>query len=141
MPFPKDEESLKNFKRGAAFWSTNFIDSQKGGAYLSVDKEGNYINGNKAVVTKTSYHSVENGFLNMLYLDYWINKQPVKLYYHINSSVSEKLFPLLLEDFNYELKEVLINCRIWKKIDQSTGSILLPKKEDYKLEVVIKKNN
>lgn len=115
--FSEGKESLKNFKTGASFWSDNFIDKQKGGAYLSVDRKGNYINGSKAVVTKTSYHSVENGFLNMLYLDYWVNEQPVTLYYHINSAVTEKLFPLLLEDFDYDVKKVRIDGKIWKKID------------------------
>ncbi|MDN3690493.1 AGE family epimerase/isomerase [Cyclobacterium jeungdonense] len=132
-------KSLCNFKKGATFWNNSFIDREKGGTYLSVDKHGNYINSSKAVVTKTSYHSVENGFLTMLYLDYWINEQPVSLYYNINSAATEKLFPLLLEDFNYDIKKVRIDRRGWKKIDQESGFIHLPQKTKYKMEVVLQK--
>ncbi|SHN33529.1 Mannose or cellobiose epimerase, N-acyl-D-glucosamine 2-epimerase family [Cyclobacterium lianum] len=134
-----EKEYCRNFTTGATFWNNNFIDRQNGGAYLSVDKDGNYINGSKAVVTKTSYHSVENGFLNMLYLDYWVNEQPATLYYHMNSADTDKLFPLLLEDFNYEIKRVRIDGRIWKKIDPDHGSIQLPERENYTLEVVLQK--
>lgn len=134
-----EEESLSNFKRGATFWNNNFIDKQKGGTYLSVDKQGNFINSSKGVVTKTSYHAVENGFLNMLYLDYWVNEQPVTLFYHINSATTEKLFPLLLEDLNYDIKKVRIDGRGWKKIDQDSGAIGLPKRSKYKMEVVLQK--
>jgi hypothetical protein len=84
-------------------------------------------------------NAVENGFLNMLYLDYWVNEQPVTLYYQINSAATKKLFPLLLEDFNYDLKKVLINGKAWEKIDQNSGSIHLPQRKKYKMEVVLGK--
>jgi cellobiose epimerase len=131
----KDEDYLLNFKKGAAFWNNHFVDAEKGGAYLSVGREGNIINGSKAVKTKTSYHSVENGLLKMLYLDYWVNNKPVTVFYHINAPVREKLYPLLLEDKGYEISQVLIDGKRWKKIDHKTGGIMLPSRAGYKMEV------
>lgn len=135
------EEYLHNFQKGAVFWNNHFIDAKKGGAYLSVGKEGNIINGSKAVKTKTSYHSVENGLLNMLYLDYWINQKPITLYYHINDPAKEKFFPLLLEDNSYEITEVLIDGKSWKKTVQKDGSIKLPAKAGYEMVIQVQKNS
>lgn len=135
----KKEGYLHNFQKGAAFWNGHFVDAKMGGEFLSVGREGNIINGHKAVVTKTSYHSVENGLLNMLYLDYWVNDKPITVFYHINSPVRERLFPLLLEDKNYDIKQVLIDGKGWQKINHRTGSIGLPAKAGYKMEVMLQR--
>ena len=119
--------------------NTHFIDAKLGGTFLSVGKEGNIIDGSKAVRTKTSYHAAEHGLLNCLYLDYWVLHKPVTLYYHINARVKEDFFPLLLEDDDYQVSEVLIDGKPLEKVDHTKGSITLPDKAGYNMTVRVQK--
>ena len=49
-------------------------------------KLGTLNNSNKAVRSKTSYHSTEYGLLNYLYTNIWVKNEPVTLHFKINES-------------------------------------------------------
>ncbi|PRY12437.1 mannose/cellobiose epimerase-like protein (N-acyl-D-glucosamine 2-epimerase family) [Pontibacter ummariensis] len=131
----------ENYQKGAAFWNKHFLDAERGGEFTSVGRDGSLLDSSKAGKYKTSYHAVENGLLNMMYLDYWVNRQPLTLYYHINSPVTEDFFPLLLEARDYDVKEVLLNGKRWKKRKNRNGSIKLPAKGGYDLVVQVQKKS
>ena len=135
-----DPRFLNYFKAGAGFWNKNLIDDEQGGAYLSVGRDGKILDSRKAVRTKTSYHSMEHGLLNYLYLDFWINQQPVDLYFSIDEKFRGKLYPLLLEEMDYSFSEVVINDADWQRIDQERGFIRIKGRGTKKLRVTLNAN-
>lgn len=104
-----DSSYFHFFSQGARFWNSHFIDHQYGGAFLSVDPEGNPVDPRKAVATKTSYHSVEHGMINFLYLDFWTNRKGLTLNYDLNIHRTTKWYPLPIEDTSYKVKDLHIN--------------------------------
>ncbi len=115
-----------NFLRGAEFWNEHFMDRTRGGAFIAIDENGEILNGRKAVKTKTSYHSVEHGLLNYIYLDLWHNNEGIELYYYLSNTVGDEWYPLPVEDKIYEIEQLRINDRQWGNIDQEKGSVSLP---------------
>lgn len=130
---------LDNFRKGAEFWNSNFVDQALGGTYLSALADGSIDSGNKAVRTKTSYHAMEHGLLNYLYLDIWANHESITLYYFITSTNDETLYPLPIEEMAYEIEKVLINGKLWKQVNQKEGYISLPPEENQRVEVSLRK--
>ncbi len=129
---------LQHFRKGATFWNQYFMDSQHGGAFLSVLADGSIQKGQKAVRTKTSYHSMEHGLLNYLYLDVWVNHSHVSLHYHIGKSDSRKLYPLPIEEVEYEIQQVLIDGEPWEQTNYQEGYVVLPEDHGYTVEVRMK---
>ncbi|MDF9795068.1 mannose/cellobiose epimerase-like protein (N-acyl-D-glucosamine 2-epimerase family) [Catalinimonas alkaloidigena] len=134
-----DQKYLDNFRKGAEFWNQNLIDKKLGGAYLSALADGSIDNGNKAVRTKTSYHAMEHGLLNYLYLDVWANHKRITLHYFITNADEEKLYPLPIEEMAYEIEKVLVNGKAWNQVSQEEGYISLPPKKNQHVEVSLRK--
>ena len=132
----EDQIHLNRFKRGADFWNTYFVDKEYGATYLSVGIDGGIENGNKAVRSKTSYHSMEHGLLNYLYLNLWVQNKPVTLNFKIKSSEEGKrLFPILVEDPEVKISAVVINGSEWQEFNAKEGVITLPKLKDGSVQV------
>ena len=132
-----DLQYLQNFRKGAEFWNRHFMDITHGGAFLSVLADGSIDKGHKAVRTKTSYHAMEHGLLNYLYLDIWVNRASISLHYYINGAECRRLYPLPVEEMNYEIEEVLVGGKPWEEINYQGGFIILPE-EDQSQEVIVR---
>jgi mannobiose 2-epimerase len=134
-------EYLNQYKKGAQFWNQHFLDEEYGGVVLSTYVNGAMDRGDKAVRSKTSYHALEHSLLNYIYLNLWIQNEEVVLYYNIRESAkSGKLYPLPIEEFTYQIKEVIINGENWNQIDREGGYIELPEKGPAKVKVTIRDN-
>lgn len=108
--YENNPATLDNFKKGSAFWNRAFVDEQYGGTVLSATLDGTVDRGDKAVRSKTSYHAMELALLNYLYLNLWINEQPVTLYFHFDSASDDKpLCPLPIYDSRAIITEASSN--------------------------------
>jgi mannose/cellobiose epimerase-like protein (N-acyl-D-glucosamine 2-epimerase family) len=130
---------LQHFREGGRFWNEHMMDSTYGGAFLSVKEDGSAINAKKAVRTKTSYHSMEHGLLNYLYLDMWVNHSSVRLHYFIDQPDNRRLYPLPIEEKAYQIEEVLINGEPWGQINYREGYIMLPEEKGLSITVSLSK--
>jgi len=132
------EPFVDNFLRAADFWENNFMDRVNGDSHMAVSENGEVRIGIKANQFKSSYHNVEHGMLNYLYLGAWVNPQLISLYFSIkNSSEGDVLYPLPIESKEYSIKEVKINGKEYAfKIGPENG-IILPQMTSSKVMVEI----
>lgn len=94
-------ERLDQFRKGAEFWDRYFLDRKNGDTYTSVSMAGVAKDSTKANPYKTSYHSIEHCLLNYLYLNFWVNHEPVTLHFNIvQPEEGDLLFPIPVEDMN-----------------------------------------
>ena len=122
-----DARHLEIFRKGAIFWNDAFIDPVYGAAYLSVFLDGRIHKGDKGVRTKTSYHSMEYALLNYLYLNLWVSKRPVELFFRVNDPAhAKRLYPSPIEDSAVRIAKVEINGQNWTDYDAEKGYINLP---------------
>ena len=137
--FTNDKKYLAHFKKGADFWNEYFIDKEYGDNYMGVFLDGKIKDGKKAGQYKTSYHTMEYSLLISLYLDLWVNKKPVELYYCVQSPMeNEKFYPSPIEDLSVKIEEVTINGKNWTDFNKDEGYINLPDFEKVKMKVVLK---
>jgi mannose/cellobiose epimerase-like protein (N-acyl-D-glucosamine 2-epimerase family) len=130
------EKHLQLFDKGAKFWNKYFIDNENGGAVLSVHNDGKIQKGQKAVRTKTSYHSTEHGFLNYLYTNLWVAGNPVSLHFKIyDAQKGDKLYPSPVEDQNIKIQSVTIDGNKWEDYKEDKGYINLPQGTNLKVKV------
>ena len=98
-------ERLDQFRKGAEFWDKYFLDRKNGDTYTSVSITGEAKDSTKANPYKTSYHSIEHCLLNYLYLNLWVNHEPVTLHFNIlQPEEGDLLFPIPVEDMNIVIK-------------------------------------
>lgn len=132
------EQYLENFRKGAEYWNKAFIDEQYGGTFLKTKLDGSTLKGAKAVRTKTSYHAIEHGLLNFLYLNLWVNKEPVNLHYQLTHTKEGSTFhPSILADTAVVIQSVMINGEQWKEYDAKTNTIQLPGAEHLTIKVTL----
>ncbi|MFD2201246.1 AGE family epimerase/isomerase [Shivajiella indica] len=132
------EPYVQSFLKGADFWENYFMDRVKGDSHLAVSETGEVKMGVKANQFKASYHNVEHGMLNYLYLSAWVNPQPVTLYFRIkNSPEGEILYPLPIESMDYTIKEVKINGKAFAFQMGPENGISLPQINASKVSVEI----
>ncbi len=133
-----NDKSLEYFKSGASFWNTAFVDEQYGGTTLSANLNGSINRGDKAVRTKTSYHAVEHSLLNYLYLNLWVQEQPVTLYFHWDTDSDDApLCPLPVTDLNTQVTEVSINGNSQIISDPNDTCIAIPDKSKGSIKITI----
>lgn len=136
--FGNNSESLNHFENGAAFWNKAFVDKQYGGTTLSATLAGTIDRGDKAVRTKTSYHAMEHSLLNYLYLNLWINEQPVKLYFYRDAnSDNAPLCPLPINDSKAHITEVSINGHSLDISDPANSCVSIPSESKGSIKVTI----
>jgi cellobiose epimerase len=122
------EPYVQSFLRGADFWENYFMDRIQGDTHLAVSEKANQF--------KASYHNVEHGLLNYLYLSSWVNPQPVILYFNIkNSREGDVLYPLPIESKDYSIKEVKINGNAHSFQRSPENGIILPQINSSKVSV------
>jgi len=134
-----DVQYLDSFSKMAAFWSEHFIDNEFGGAFMSVSPSGKVLTTGKASAWKASYHEMETALLNYMYLNLYVNKKPVTLYFHILECKSgDKHFVSLAEDPSVVIDKVTINGSEWNSFDPAERSVTLPGGKDLKMIVILK---
>jgi mannobiose 2-epimerase len=100
---------LDDYQKGASFWDSRFVDRIHGDTYLSVLADGTIRETTKANRYKASYHNCENGLLNYLYLNAWVNHDPVELFFYIADYQSDKEFYASpIEGDNLKIKRITI---------------------------------
>jgi len=133
-----DKKYIEYFKKGAAFWNDYIIDKEFGATFQGVYPDGKIKDDKKGGRSKTSYHSMENSLLTFLYLDLWVNKKPVELYFYISSpKKNEKLYPSPIEDKTVKPEKVTINGKDWSDLNQEEGYINLPASQKLKVKVIL----
>ena len=106
---------------------------------MAVFLDGKIKDDKKAGKYKTSYHTMEYSLLTYLYLDLWVNKKPVELYYCIQSpEENEKFYPSPFEDLSVKIEEVTINGENWTDFNKDEAYINLPELEEVKMKVILK---
>ncbi|MDD4644576.1 MAG: AGE family epimerase/isomerase [Bacteroidales bacterium] len=83
---------LDDYRKGASFWDSCFVDRKNGDTQFSVLTNGKVKEALKANQFKASYHNAENGMLNYLYLNAWVNKEPIELYFYLSGDRGDKPF-------------------------------------------------
>ena len=137
--FTGDKEYLVHFKKGADFWNKYFLDKKYGDNYMGVFLDGKIKDDKKANKYKVSYHTMEYSLLISLYLDLWVNKKAVELYYCVQSpGKNEKFYPSPFEDLSVKIEEVTINGENWTDFNKDEAYISLPDLEKVKMKVVLK---
>jgi len=131
-----DERYLDLFHATSLFWNEYFVDRKQGGVYSSVDLAGNLVDGTKAGPAKGSYHSMEHCLLNVLYLDLYVHRKPVELYFNISSEnpIVHRVCPV--ESPSVHLAEVAVNGKAWTDYDAKERTVNVPAGES-KVRVVL----
>lgn len=90
-----EEQYLENFRKTEIFYDRYFRDSEYGGVFLEVTPDGSFLGkGEKAGSWYTSYHEIEHGFLNYLYLNFFVNKKPVVLHFELDGPKKHFVSPV-----------------------------------------------
>lgn len=131
-----DCKYLDDFRRGSKFWNSFFIDKEWGDTFLSVHLDGKIKDGTKANRFKASYHNLEHGLLNYLYLNLWVARKPAEL--HFLASKRPKamnLRPIPVEDRSIKIDRIRINDGDWTGIGHQEKSIRLPAGKKMRLTI------
>ena len=130
---------LDAFRRGAAFWNRHVIDPLYGGAYLAVDTLGAPVRPEKAVRTKTSYHSMEHGLLLDLYTGLWLTGEPRPLWFRVAEPAGSILRPLPVVEPEARITAVEVNGRPWTDFDGDAGRVRLPDRGPAAVRVTVQR--
>jgi mannose/cellobiose epimerase-like protein (N-acyl-D-glucosamine 2-epimerase family) len=129
-----EEQYLERFRKSELFYDRYFVDHKYGGVFIGVSPDGMLIgDGAKAAPYQTSYHEIEHGFLNYLYLNLYVNKLPVLLHFRLDGP--KKHFVSPVDDASVQIAEVRINGNPWTDFDAQERSVTLPAGKDLKLEI------
>ena len=135
----RDEQYLKRFRKSEFFFNRYFMDRDYGGVFSSVAPDGSLVgDGSKASVWHTSYHEVEHGLLNYLYLNLYVNKRPVVLHFKLNGAgTPKKHYVSLVDDPSVQITGILINGKSWAAFDAQKRYVILPVGENLNVEVTL----
>src|SRR5690606_22124561 len=112
-----------------------FLDKKSGDTHVAVLRDGTPSDSRKATQYKASYHSVEHGMLNYLYLTNWVNPKPVTLYFRMNASQSEDLYPLLIEKSAARITRVSVDGKTYTSDTIDSGFVRLSNLKGVPVEV------
>jgi mannobiose 2-epimerase len=106
------DKYLDDYRKGALFWDSRFVDRLNGDSHFSVLADGTIRETLKANQFKSSYHNAENGLLNYLYLNAWVNREPVELYFYIKDYQEDsRLFFSPLEGESLKVSAIDVSNR------------------------------
>ncbi len=134
-----ERKYLDSFRKGARFWNSFFIDKEWGDTFLSVYLDGRLKDGTKANRFKASYHNMEHGLLNYLYLDLWVKKKPVELHFYTGGRPQEmELRPILVEDRDIVVDRVRMNEGAWTGAGKGGKTVRVPAGEKMRVTVSLR---
>jgi hypothetical protein len=114
------------------------MDKKRGDTHLTVMENGAVTNAQKANQFKASYHNMEHGLLNYLYLGGWVFPQPITLYFKISSSrEGDLLYPMPIEILNTRVKNIMIDGREYTPLQASGEAVQLPALKDASVAVTL----
>ncbi|MBI4657651.1 MAG: AGE family epimerase/isomerase [Verrucomicrobia bacterium] len=123
----RENRYLEQFTKMASFWNEHFLDKEFGGVFRTVTPAGTPVDTEKAVVWKASYHEMEFGLLNYLYLNLYVNRKPAELHFHLrNAGAGQKHYVSLLEDAAIRIAAVTVNGKPWSDYDARERSVTMP---------------
>ena len=132
----QEEQYLERFRKAELFYDRYFVDHEYGGVFLGVTPDGSLVgDGQKAEPWQTSYHEIEHGFLNYLYLNLYVNKRPVALHFKLDGPGKHFVSPV--DDPSVRISEVRINGKKWTDFDARERSVTLPDGKGLKVEVTL----
>ena len=136
-----DTQHLDRFVKSETFYLEHFIDTEYGGGFANVTREGELIgDGRKAEPWNTSYHDVEHGLLNYLYLNLYVNDKPVILHFRLKGGEGgQRHFVSLADDPAVQVTRVEINGTPWEDFDAAKRSIGLPAGDDLRVTVTLER--
>jgi mannobiose 2-epimerase len=133
-----DSKYIDDFRKGAEFWDSGFMDRKHGDTFFSVDSAGRVKDATKATQFKASYHNMEHCMLNFLYLNHWVNNDPVEFHFRIKSAENgTRLFPVLTEDKDIHIQKVLIDGKKNNSVMIEGQTVILPKLTSSKVTVFL----
>ena len=136
-----DKSYLEQFRKGAVFWDRYFLDREFGGVFMSLSLDGQVVDDRKGIVWKTSYHEMEHALLNYLYLNLYVNRQPVVLHFWLRDPKPlAKHFVSLVEDSSVQIAAVKINGEPWAAFNAQEHYVILPEGREVKMEVTLAPN-
>lgn len=134
-----DAKYIDYFIRGARLWDSAFVDRKHGDTFFRIDSAGNVLDRTKAGRFKSSYHNMEHCLLNYLYLNLWVNCEPVVLHFMVSSPVAgEKLYPVPVEDMGARIVKVTSPDRGDSSVEFSGQAVFLPADANLRLEVELR---
>jgi mannose/cellobiose epimerase-like protein (N-acyl-D-glucosamine 2-epimerase family) len=132
----QEEQYLEHFQKSEIFYDQYFVDREYGGVFMEVYPDGSLAgDGKKAGSWHTSYHEIEHGFLNYLYLNLYLNKLPVVLHFKLDGP--KKHFVSPVDDPSVQIAGVRINGKPWTDFSAQERSVTLPAEKDMNLEVTL----
>jgi len=136
----QEKQYLDRFQKMEGFFVRHFIDREYGGFFASVTPEGEFLgDGRKASVWHTSYHEIEHGLLNYLYLNLYVNRKPVVLHFLLNGGEGPtRHFVSLVDDPAVEIGGVKIAGETWAEFDAQERSVGLPAGDGLRVEVELR---
>jgi len=134
-----ENKYLERYKKSETFWYKHLRDTKHGGVFTTVSPEGMLEDeGRKAAPWRTSYHEMEHAFLNYLYLNTYVGKQPAVLHFKMDcSDPSMKFFVSPIDDASVQVIGVRVNGKSWDGFDAHERSIVLPVGKEIKVEVTL----
>lgn len=134
-----DKKYLEDFERSARFWNRYIIDTIHGDTYFRISRQGEVLDSIKANPYKTSYHSMEHGFLNYLYLKLWLQDQAVELYFHSRHPEQKKMLrPVPVEDMNICIRKIVRDDESFVPPDnECVREVLLPPLKQPEIKVLL----
>ena len=132
----QEEHYLERFRKTEIFYDRYFVDHEYGGVFIGVTPDGSLVgDGQKAAPWQTSYHEIEHGFLNYLYLNLYVNKRPVALHFKLNGPGKHFVSPV--DDASVRISNVRINGKPWTNFDAEERSVTLPDGKGLKVVVTL----
>jgi mannose/cellobiose epimerase-like protein (N-acyl-D-glucosamine 2-epimerase family) len=122
-----DKSYLDQFNQMASFWNEHFLDKEFGGVWPTVSAAGDPVDTDKAAPWKTSYHEMELGLLNYLYLKLYVNRAAATIHFHVRKDkAGSKHFVSLLEDPAVRITAVTVNGQASSDYNAQERSVLAP---------------
>jgi mannose/cellobiose epimerase-like protein (N-acyl-D-glucosamine 2-epimerase family) len=132
----QDEQYLERFRKSELFYDRYFVDREYGGVFIGVTPDGSFLwDGRKAGEWQTSYHEIEHGFLNYLYLNLYVNKRPVALHFKLNGPGKHFISPV--DDPSVRISKVRIGGKEWTDFDAQERCVTLPDGNNLNVEVTL----
>ena len=127
---------LENFRKTEEFFLRHFVDHEYGGVFATVSAKGELIgDGAKASDWHASYHEIEHGLLNYLYLNLYVERKPARLFFRSDGR-GGKRFVSLVDDPAVTIAGVTIDGRPWADFNAAERSVTLPVRgESFTFEV------
>ena len=134
-----DTQLLNNFRKSETFWLNHFRDTEYGGIFPAVSPQGTIMGaGEKASSWHTSYHEIEHGLLNYLYLNLYVNRQPAELHFNIKEAkASQKHYVSLVDDPSVCIGGVEIGGEAWTDFNAEERSVTLPEGKNLQMKITL----